>query len=266
MTDDFVLDVYIDESYDEDVFVLSLCSAHPRTWRNFQIFWQAHLDGLNARLQALNRPAVSRYHATDCANRKREFADWTWEEQVAITAELIGVIQCCPLHCVSMCVLLSDLREASAEVLGVPMAKSSLRKAAYMIAAQMAADPLVDYVHRLNPQAMFRFIYDQGPDEAQLLDAVKHLQSVAAERFGAIIYLTPQDSRYCLPLQLADFLAYESFKERRREEFRPNVPRNMSLRTLLADGLGYSLRTVHKGFIIEMMRHNRDELNRQRKP
>ena len=256
MPDDFVLDVYIDESYDEDVFVLSLCSAHPRSWRNFQIFWQAHLDGLNARLEASNRPTVSRYHATDCANRKREFAGWTWEEQVTITEELIGVIRCCPLHCVSMCVLLSDLREACAEVLGVRMAKSSLRKSAYMIAAQMAVDPLVDYVHRLNPQAMFRFVYDQGPDKSQLPDAVKHLQSVAAKRFGAIIELTPQDSRNCLTLQPADFLAYESFKERRREEFRPNIARNKSLRVLLADGLGFSLRTVRKDFMVDMIRWN----------
>jgi hypothetical protein len=71
-----------------------------------------------------------------------------------------------------------------------------------------------------------------------------------------------EDSRNCVPLQTADFLAYESFRERKREIFSPNRARRKSLRVLLAGGLGISIRTVYRDFMLEMVRENADKMKK----
>jgi hypothetical protein len=162
---DFVQDVYIDESYDSKVFVISFCTSSPYAWRYLRILWQACLDGTNHRLAIEGRPLISRYHATDIANCKKDFAGWNQAEQIAMTEDLISAILCCPMHCFSVCVVLEELQSVMGEVFRAKMDTRSLHLAAYYLSVQIASDLLLQYVHGLNNLWKFKFIYDRGPYE-----------------------------------------------------------------------------------------------------
>jgi hypothetical protein len=53
-------------------------------------------------------------------------------------------------------------------------------------------------------------------------------------------------SRECLPLQAADFIAYEFFKERKNEELQSGKTRRKSFASLLKQGVGVSLKTFDR--------------------
>jgi hypothetical protein len=74
---------YIDESYNAHVFTLSCLISTGKIWSEFSRAWKLTLDSVNRKLKAQGRTTVSRYHAADCSNLKREFADWTTDEQRA---------------------------------------------------------------------------------------------------------------------------------------------------------------------------------------
>jgi hypothetical protein len=75
---------FIDESYDpeyDNIFTLSCLLSTGKIWVELSRTWKLMLDSWNRRLKKQGRPKISRYHAADCSNLKKEFKDWSTDEQ-----------------------------------------------------------------------------------------------------------------------------------------------------------------------------------------
>jgi hypothetical protein len=88
---------YIDESYEgvtvPDTFTLSCSLANGADWAFIETAWRWILAEKNNSPLAEGRKPLSRYHAVDCFNRKREFSDWEKEERDAFVRKLFGVFE-----------------------------------------------------------------------------------------------------------------------------------------------------------------------------
>ena len=84
---------YIDESYNAHVFTLSCLISTGKIWSEFSRAWKLTLDSVNRKLKAQGRRTISRYHAADCSNLKREFADWTADDQKALFADILKLFR-----------------------------------------------------------------------------------------------------------------------------------------------------------------------------
>ncbi len=56
--------VFIDESYDQKIFVLSCTVGLGERWDSFEREWDSVLNEVNTKLAAQGRQKISRYHAT----------------------------------------------------------------------------------------------------------------------------------------------------------------------------------------------------------
>src|SRR5262245_59144069 len=79
---------YIDESYNNRTFCVGAWLARVKTWGGIENKWKQRIEFENRVSFKHNFPPISRYHATDCANLKREFSEergWTIPRQIRFT-------------------------------------------------------------------------------------------------------------------------------------------------------------------------------------
>jgi hypothetical protein len=242
---------FIDESYDKKLFVLSCSVGLGERWKEFENAWGSTLDNTNARLAAQGRPLLSRYHAVDCAGGFNEFKGWSLDEQIQLTADLIDALKLVPMHSVAYTVLLDDLRDVWSTRFKGPIEHEHLYIGAYMLTMQFCMMRLGEYLFPLNPDIRISFIHDHSDYDGIMLMAYNHIKFAVRPPYADLFStIAPLGSKDCLPLQLADFLAYEFFRDRGAEEFRgEDYRRRKSLNLALQTGTGVSLRTFHKSFI-----------------
>ena len=86
---------YIDESVDnkQNIFTLACLMSTGKEWRELERAWKIYLAGWNKRLTKLNRPPITRYHASNCRNLKGEFEGWSTDEQRELTRGLLSVLK-----------------------------------------------------------------------------------------------------------------------------------------------------------------------------
>lgn len=248
---------YIDESYDAKTFVLSCSVGEGRRWELFEHAWQNVLQQTNMHLSNQGRGEITRYHASDCSGSRSEFKGWDVEEQKALTAALIGALRQVPMHSVAITILLDDLRDTWRARLGSEIHRENLYETAYMLSMQLCMGRLGEHIFPLNPDIRITLIHDNCDYNVMMLSAfdhIKKLKPVYADMFSTIAAMS---SKECLPLQLADFLAYEFFKDRGGQEAKGDTyRRRKSLDLLLQTGTGVSLRTMTKEAMEEILDYN----------
>ena len=249
---------YIDESYDQKTFVLSCSIGAGDKWLLFEKEWAAVLGKTNADLEAHGRKTISRYHATSCAGMSGEFEGWDVHEQKRLTAALIGALRKIPMHSVAFTVLLDDLRDAWLVRRGSSIPHSSLFEAAYYLTMQFCMFNIGNYLYSLNPLLRVTVIHDHSDYDGMMLSAFNHVKYTLKPPFANLFStIAPMNSKECLPLQLADFLAYEFFKDRGAEEYKGRAyKRRKSLALTLQTGTGVSLRTLTRDTIGQIMDGN----------
>ena len=89
----------------------------------FELAWVKVIEEKNEELTKAGRPAISRYHASDCSNLKGEFRHWTIEEQIEFSQKLFSVFREHPLHIhsfdLSLQVLVQEIPEAASNPTGL---------------------------------------------------------------------------------------------------------------------------------------------------
>ena len=103
---------YIDESYDPEyksVFTLSCLLSTGKIWGDLSRAWKLMLGSWNRRLQRHGRPKISRYHAADCSNLKKEFKDWNVDEQKELFVDILKVFKKHQVDTVALSIDLQDL-------------------------------------------------------------------------------------------------------------------------------------------------------------
>ena len=223
-----VLTGYIDEGFNDEWFTLSCLVGWGSQWTWIELAFQNLLDKTNAALQAQGRATISRYHATDCSNKKREFRGWSDAEQIEFTKKIVEIFRKHPLAIVAFSLNLKELVEE------IPETKPNPQGFAYVlllyhlmfeIGTLILSRP--EYV-----KDKIALIHERSDHDSALLEAFNQMKDDDTfqyrDRFTTIASMGWED---CIPLQLADFLAYENFKEAQGKA--ANRSRRKSLQALL---------------------------------
>jgi hypothetical protein len=85
----------------ENYFGIMDDSGHGGMWQWVEWAWLNVLEKKNKELKAQRRKELSRYNASDCSFRYKEFEDWSVAEQIEFTDQLIRKVFRHPLVIVS---------------------------------------------------------------------------------------------------------------------------------------------------------------------
>ena len=89
---------YFDESYNQQTFCVGGFLAPEERWASIEEQWSARILAENERSALAGYPAISRYHATDCAHLKKEFSPkngWDVLRQIKLTRRVCEIIDEC---------------------------------------------------------------------------------------------------------------------------------------------------------------------------
>ena len=233
---------YIDESYSAKLFTLSCLMSDPPDWHKMELSWKKKILAKNKKLHAQGRRQLSRYHAADCSSLVNEFEGWTVTEQIEFTKQLLGVIKGRFLNVIAYSVPLEALEEIFPEHkkgdLG-PCYALLLKLLMTEFTSQL--EDVAKLAKQVKPIKLV-LIHDRCSYDVELLRAFNQMMEdpgfTGKHVFSTIAPMAWED---CIPLQLADLLAYENFKDSERRE--TGRKRRKTLEVMLANRLGGRCRT-----------------------
>jgi hypothetical protein len=207
---------YIDESYNTHVFTLSCLISTGKTWSEFSRAWKLMLDSVNKKLEAQGKHVISRYHAADCSNLKREFADWTTDEQKAFFADILRLFRRHQVDTVALSINLDEFHqvipEARIEV------RPDLETFLYGMTTKFLIERIADRHCTRNPNARIALTHDRSAYDGVMQEAFNQLMADPNFRYkGCFRTFTSTGWEHCIPLQPADLVAYENFKDAMRK-------------------------------------------------
>jgi hypothetical protein len=204
---------YIDESYNADVFTLSCLLGSLKTWTAMSSAWKRCLQRWNVKLKAEGRKPLSRYHAKDCGNLRAEFAGWSVDEQRTLTSDLIAIFKRHPVVVMAFSIDLKELYSV------FPEAKQKAKPDAIGSVYRLMTKFLLYQIGReMGGRNRFVLIFDRGPYASSMLQGFNLvLADKGFEHAQCFPSFTSMGWEQCIPLQAADLIAYESFKEACRQ-------------------------------------------------
>jgi hypothetical protein len=211
-----VMNGYIDESGNEDIFCLSCLIGKGSNWGFFQGDWDDVIAKKNKSLKAQGRQLISRYHAADCSSRVGEFKGWTTDEQIELTKELLKVFEK-PSNSLTVVAFTLDLREL---VELIPETAPDPTGFAYALLIRCLMGEIGDLLVKANgAAAAFKIplIHERCLYDAVLLRSFNNMNADSGFKYPKLFpSLVPMGWEDCPPLQATDLLAYENFKEHER--------------------------------------------------
>lgn len=207
---------YIDESYNAHVFTLSCLISTGKIWSEFSRAWGLTLNSVNKRLKAQGRHAISRYHAADCSNLKGEFADWTTDEQKAFFADILKIFCRHQVDTVALSINLDEFHQVLPEA--KQEARPDFKTFLYGMTTKFLIGRIADRHCTRTSSARISLIHDRCAYDAVMQEAFS--QQMTDPNFAyksCFTTLTSTGWERCIPLQPADLVAYENFKDAMRK-------------------------------------------------
>jgi hypothetical protein len=212
---------YIDESYDgsavPEVFCLSSIVSDNSMWIHFEWDWLKVLEEKNKELRSQGRTELSRFHATYLNNFADEYKDWSAPERQAFCEQLNRVFERNPVHIHSWDMPLQILVEE------IPGTKSNPIGFAYCVLLGEVMRQIGEVTLSLPSYKgdLIALRHERCDYDASLLEwfdlLLEDEQFAFRKRFVSI---APERWESCVPLQAADLLAYENFKEGMRHHIK----------------------------------------------
>jgi hypothetical protein len=206
---------YIDESVSKElrIFTLSALVAQGDEWVPLAEEWQAMLADVNVRLVGSGKKPLRRYHAAECNARSNDFEGWSESEQRELTTALLAIINRHPLKTVSFSVDLCALADV--------IAGKDLIGSAYAVTTLFLVYGLGQWIDEKNinknEDLRLTLVHERCDWDEEMLTRFKSLKEDPSFFGGR--YLTtiaPLGWEECIPLQLADLMAYENMKDAER--------------------------------------------------
>jgi hypothetical protein len=225
-----VLKGYLDESIDDEWFTFGGLFSTGIKWTWLTTDWINCIDRWNKKLAKENRQPISRYHATDCHGRNKEFKGWSETERDELVSELQQIITDAEgVHTVSFSVRPNEV----AEIFDIQQSKA-IKRACYTV--------LLEYVmlqlgHQLESQGgldhiRIVMVHDHTKDYDSALN--RAFYELIEEGFRHKKYFSnilPSDSIATVPLQSADLLVFELRKQAMRKH--KGEPMGQQLKSLI---------------------------------
>jgi hypothetical protein len=212
-----ILKGYIDESYGPPerpkFFTLACTLSDMNEWPKIESAWKKCLAAKNKRLAAQGRKTLSRYHATDCANRRNEFKGWTVEEQIEFTKTLLAIFKRHWVNVIAYTMPMEAFYEEFPECADDPF------PSCYSLIKILMVE-IVDQIerarrkHRRIRKADIVLFYERnaygGVLQSSFDVAMNDPTFTGKEFFKTIAAVGWED---CTAIQVADLMAYDSFKD-----------------------------------------------------
>jgi hypothetical protein len=213
---------YMDESISGEnpalSFGLSCVFAYGSQWTWAELAWKKLIEEKNRELIKANRKPIRRFHAVDLNNFVEDFEDWSPDERTDFVSEIVKkVFGRHELFSTGFTVSLQDIEQVW------PESRNSAKSSAYYVLTKLIMISIADVVQDIFPPGIrVRLIYERCPFGSAMLDAFNSAIDDPKRPLGHIFTaLAPMGWEDCIPLQPADFLAYEVMKESHR--LRPEV-------------------------------------------
>jgi hypothetical protein len=205
---------YIDDSGDgKTILTLSCLIGDSPAWYYLGLEWEEFIAQKNAELSAEGRKPITRFHASDCSCRLGEFEGWsTQNDQIPFMQGLLSLIEKYRFDVVAYTIDLDEMTKY------IPISKPNPRGFAYVMLLHYIMLGIAEGSLKNNRDAIISIIHDRGDFDSVLLDAFNLL--VMDETFaahGRFASIAPMSWEHCISLQQADLMAYENYKESRRE-------------------------------------------------
>jgi hypothetical protein len=211
----------------------------------------------NKALRKQGRQQISRYHATDCSACKREYAGWSIPEQIAFTKKLIAIIKYGMTTIMAFSMPLDDFVAVYPEHSAHPEREMHGLLLKFMM-TQLMRDIEAQAGRDLRPYRI-AFIHDRSDRDGDMLAAFNQMKNDESfegrDHFTTIASMSWED---CIPLQAADLVAYETFRD--SKNLAASKPRRKSMESLLEPNTlfgGHSLAFNRKA--IEVLRAKLEE-------
>jgi hypothetical protein len=204
---------YIDESYNHHFFTLSCLLARPQDWMWMQSAWRKVLRDKNKELKRAGRPLISRFHAADCSSRKGEFDGWDVDEQIAFVKHLLSIFINHMSSMVAWTIPIDDFKTVFHEHQKDPLPQM------YGVLTKFV---MGQTVHEIESQGYkgaiervkISFVHDRNSYDSHIhgaFDQLKHDPNFRGRESFTTVTSVGWES--CIPLQAADLIAYEAFKD-----------------------------------------------------
>lgn len=211
-----ILRGFIDESYDKKVFLLSALIAVGTEWRWLSRDWMACIEKWNVRLLTDGRKPITRFHASECNSLDNEFEGWSREEQIEFMAELTTILHKTELDSVCLALDLEDFHKIFPDA--NITAKPDLQGFLYGMMTKLMVLELAPTYCAGDPSLRIKLVHDRCQYDGVIADAFRQaLEDPGFKYGGSYISMTPGSSIDLPPLQMADLLAHENFKEAKRQ-------------------------------------------------
>ncbi|MFY9561878.1 MAG: hypothetical protein WAQ52_16710 [Terriglobales bacterium] len=206
---------YIDESYNPHVFSLSCLLSTDKVWGEFSRAWRLTLNSLNRKLKAQGRQTISRYHAADSSNLKREFADWTTDEQRAFFGDILKIFRRYPIDTVALSIDLDEFHRIIPEA--QTQAKPDFQTFLYGMTTKFLIERIADRRCSKDPNARIALVHDRSANDSVMFEAFSQQVNDPNFAFGhCFTTFVSTGWERCIPLQPTDLVAYENFKDSMR--------------------------------------------------
>lgn len=217
-----VLKAYLDESYRSDsIFTLCSISAKGFDWKWMEVAWKRVLKRKNGELERSGRRLLSGFHAADCNARRNEFDGWSETERDAFLADLrrcFGRLREGG-RVASFSIPVADFKRAFGDLRDFqePRATQKMLRTWHGLAVKFLMFELCrDYGENPIP-LQFALICDRSDcHPAQVAAFNSQLRDPGFGCRAMFPSITQQERKSCFPLQIADMVAYETFKETER--------------------------------------------------
>lgn len=204
---------YVDESYNNITLCVGGWIARLDEWKPLEASWKRRLQ-YEQRLSFERGDApISRYHATDCANLKNEFDakhGWDIPRQISLSKRLCEIIGANPVWGV---VFGGSLRGIAKHFPN--QSREEVKEGLYRLAFSMHLVQVGQVMHDFFRKDRVTVYYERsrqlGPiANAAFNDFMEDKTCKSLSKY--FVSATPVGWEDCIPLQPADFLAYEGMK------------------------------------------------------
>jgi hypothetical protein len=227
---------YIDESYNSRTLCVGGLLAPASMWKTIETKWRERIDHENRLSVKKGFAPISRYHATDCANLKREFSEangWSIPRQIRFSKRLCQILvgngPCAIVYGGGT----EDVRKHLAPEQDIP--KEYLYYISVYEHLIMAGETMNDRF----PDAMVSVYYDRTKQFGKLAQQAfeAFMKDTSAKQISKYFAtMAPKGWEDCIALQPADFMAYEGMK-RIDSSLHGGDDVRKSLRALLGDNM-----------------------------
>jgi Protein of unknown function (DUF3800) len=206
---------YFDESANSSTIACGGWIGFDSQWDKISRDWSARVQHESRINQKHKLKPITRYHASDCANRLRQFSGWDVSRQIRFTKKLHEIMAGetattkCRVHDRPMifgwAVSVADARETFKD----DLTEMELKRYCYSICVHECLKE-VERVARVHyPDETINVVHDRGGFADAAVRAVNNLMGNKNSQL-ATVSLTSWDQ--CVPLQCADMVAYDVFK------------------------------------------------------